>query len=353
MTDKIPSFKEEIDDIHVPFDKLDAIILKTVQENSPKRKKSLRKKLAYSVAAAVAAFGLLIGSATVSPVMATMVSKIPIIGSIFSTSGEHGLERVSELGLTQVVGQSKTVNGITITIDEVFYDGTRVTVGYTQESEEPLDNFYIRPKFEVDGKKMVTGTYIREVTPTFWTNVISIEPYRIELPGKFDLGMNFEGKNGEEWNFSTPVEEQLGVEQVTINHSQQTEGIDLFVESIKIGHTGFLLRYEVASEKHHDLTTLLEFRVVDSLGNELAAIGGGKENGNANGFFVDGRVYGTRLFDSVDEHDKELTIIPYLLIPKQGDWKETDLDGNWVDIDVSKYQQGKDIKFDSFKVKLP
>ena len=347
MTDKIPSFKEEIDDIYVPVDKLDAIILKTVQESIPKRKKSLRNKLVYSMAAAVAAFGLLIGSATVSPVMATIVSQIPIIGSIFSQSGEHGLERVSELGLTQVVGQSKTVNGITITIDEVFYDGTRVTVGYSQESEEPLDNIYIHPNFEVDGKRMVSGTFVREVTPTFWTNVISIEPYRMVLPKSFDLGMSFEGKNGEEWHFSAPVEEQPGVQQVAINHSQQTDGVDLFVENIKIGRTGFLLRYEVASEKYHDVLTFVEFRIVDSLGNELALSGGGKENG-----YERGRVYGTRLFDSVDEHDKELTIIPYVSIPKQGEWKSIDLEGNKTDIDVSRFE-GIDIKFDSFTVNLP
>ena len=92
--------------------------------------------------------------------MATIVSQIPIIGSIFSESGEHGLERVSELGLTQALGESKTVNGITITIDEVFYDGTRVTVGYSQQSEEPLDHYYVIPIFDVEGKRMVTGTVL-------------------------------------------------------------------------------------------------------------------------------------------------------------------------------------------------
>ena len=352
MTDKIPSFKEEIDNIHVPIDKLDAIIVKTVQGSAPKKKRSLRKKVTYGAVAVIAALGLLIGSATVSPVMANIVSQIPIIGSIFSISEEYGLKRVSELGLTQVVGQSKTVNGITITIDEVFYDGTRVTVGYSQESEEPLDSLYIRPNFEVDGERMVTGTWIREVTPTYWMQVISIEPYRVVLPKKFDLGMNFKGKNGEEWHFSTPVEEQLGVEQIIINHSQQAEGIDLFIDDIKIGHTGFLLRYEAASEKYHDLTTLVEFRAVDSLGNELTVSGGGKENGNEDGVFEEGRVYGTRLFDSVDEHVKELTIIPYLQIPKQGEWQTVDSEGNRTDIDVSQFA-GIDIKFDSFTVKIP
>ncbi|MFJ7932775.1 DUF4179 domain-containing protein [Sporosarcina sp. NPDC096371] len=352
MTDKIPSFKEEIDDIHVPIAKLDAIILNTVLRSVPKRKTSLRNKVVYSAAAAVVAFGLLIGSATVSPVMATFVSQIPIIGSIFSVSGERGLERVSELGLTQVVGQSKTVNGITITIDEVFYDGTRVTVGYSEESEEPLEDLYVIPIFDVDGKRMPTGGIVRKITPTYWTKVISIEPYREVLPKKFVLGMSFEGKNGEQWNFSAPVEEQPGVQQVTINHSQQIEGIDLLVENIKIGTSGFLLRYKVVSEKYPDLTTLLEFRVVDSLGNELTMSGGGKENGNEDGLFEEGLVYGTRLFDSVDEHAKELTIIPYLSIPEQGDWKIKDSEGNLTDIDVSQFE-GIDITFDSFTVKLP
>ena len=135
-------------------------------------------------------------------------------------------------------------------------------------------------------------------------------------------------------------------------HSQQAEGVDLFVEDIKIGHAGFLIRYEAASKEHQDLTTLVEFRVVDPLGNELAVSGGSKENGNEDGFFEEGRVYGTRLFDAVDEQIKELTIIPYLQIPKQGDWKETDSEGNWIDVDVSQFE-GIDIKFDSFTVTLP
>jgi hypothetical protein len=347
MTDKIPSFKEEIDDIHVPIDKLDAIILKTVQGNVPRKKRSIRKKLLYSVAAAIAAFGLLIGSATVSPVMATIVSQIPIIGSIFSTSGEHGLERVSDLGLTQVVGQSKTVNGITITIDEVFYDGTRVTVGYSQESEEPLEDYYVSPMLDVDGKSMPIVSRDREITPTHWTNVVSIEPYRMALPKRFEIGMSFEGKAGERWYFSTPVEEQPGVRQVTINHSQQTEGVNLFVEDVKIGRAGFLLRHEVASEKYYDLMTFVQFRAVDSFGNELAVSGGGPGGGP----YGERRVYGTTLFDPVEELAKELTITPYLSIPKQGEWSTTDSEGNVIDVDVSQYE-GIDIKFDSFTVKL-
>ena len=45
MTDKIPSFKEEINNIQVPTDKLDAIISNTVQASTPKRKRAIRKKV--------------------------------------------------------------------------------------------------------------------------------------------------------------------------------------------------------------------------------------------------------------------------------------------------------------------
>src|SRR5699024_6146776 len=97
---------------------LDTIIANTVheQESAQKETRSIRRKLMLSIGAAVATLVLIIGSATVSPVMANFVSHIPVIGSIFSESGDRGLKQVSELGLTEVIGESKTVNGNTMTI---------------------------------------------------------------------------------------------------------------------------------------------------------------------------------------------------------------------------------------------
>ena len=358
MTDKIPSFKEEIDDIQVPIDKLDAIILNTVQASVPKRKRSIQKKILYGVAAAIAAFGLLIGSATISPVMANFVSQIPVVGSIFSESGERGLEQVSELGLTQVVGESKTVKGNTITIDEVFFDGTRLTVSYSLESEEPLGQYYLGSGADItiDRKSISYGgnSGETEITPTYRTGIDNIEVASGELPKKFELGLIFEGKGGERWKFSVPVQEQSSAEFVTINHRQEAANIDLTISNLEISPLGLRLNYITLTGENESLTesfgSFITFKAVDSLGNELVV----SSEGGGQAEIVNGKIHskGNSLFEPVDETVKELTVTPYLILPSGGGGVEVDAFGNEKLIDFKPYK-GEPVEFKSFTVKLP
>lgn len=357
MTDKVPMFKEEIDSIPVPVDKLDAIIAKTVQEqeSAPKKKRSIGKKVMLGVGAAVASLALLIGSATVSPVMANIVSNIPILSSIFSESGDPGLKQVSELGLTQVVGESKTVKGITMTIDEVFYDGTRITVGYSLLSEEPLDKFYVdqKTKFTINGKVFSFGgsSGETEITPTYRTGIYNIEPSDIDVPEKFKLGLVFEGKGGERWKFSIPVKTHSEAQFVTINETQHVEGVKLTISNLEMSPVGLRLTYNtVAEENEFHTGAYVSFKAVDSSGNELAI----SSQGGGYGETVNGKVYtkGNSLFEPIDESVTELTITPYIDLPSGGGGVEIDAFGNETPIDFKPYKGGE-IKFDSFTVKLP
>lgn len=357
MTDKIPMFKEEIDDIPVPVDKLDAIIAKTVQEqeSAQKRKQSIGKKLMLSVGAAVATIALLIGSATVSPVMANIVSQIPVLGSIFSESGDRGLKQVSELGLTQVVGESKTVKGNTITIDEVFYDGTRLTVSYSLVSEEPLGEFYLDPgvNITIDGKSFSYGgsSGETEITPTYRTGIYNIEPADTNVPGKFKLGLFFEGKGGERWKFFIPVKTQSRAELVTINQTQQVGSVVLNIPNLEMSPVGLRLTYNtVAGENDFPLGAFIKFRAVDSSGKELII----SSEGGGHGETVNGKVYtkGNSLFEPIDDNVTELTITPYLELPSGGGGVEFDAAGNKTPIDFDPYK-GEEIEFESFTVTLP
>lgn len=86
------------------------------------KRKSKRKPLLY-VASTAAAFSIMIGSAAyVSPTFASTLSQLPIVGSVFSNSGSLGLKQASEQGLTSTIGEKHTINGISVTIDEVLYD---------------------------------------------------------------------------------------------------------------------------------------------------------------------------------------------------------------------------------------
>ena len=79
--------------------------------------------------------------------------KFRCIGSIFSQSEDEGLVQVSETGLAQVIGETKTVNGKSLTIDELFYDGTRFTFSYSLVSDVPItDNYVIPTGTTIDGQ---------------------------------------------------------------------------------------------------------------------------------------------------------------------------------------------------------
>ncbi|WP_438313393.1 DUF4179 domain-containing protein [Sporosarcina sp. FA9] len=353
MTDKIPAFKSEIDKIHVPSEKLDAIISQTLRKNVPKRKKSMCKKLIYTASAAVVALGLLVGSATVSPVMANFVLQIPLLGSIFSESGDLGLVQVSNLGLTQAVGVSKAVKGDTITIDEIFYDGARFTVSYSLETKEPLGENYFEhsgPDFTVDGKTVSYSGGLSEtdVTPTYRTGVFSIDAIT-ELPEEFIFGLHFKSLDNKRWKFKIPVKAQSGVEVVTINHTQKAEGIDLSVSDLKISPAGLLIHFNAVSNENFFLTSSIDFHVVNEEGIEIGSHSGGSKGTNENGKVNQS---GNRLFDPISDSVKILTVTPYVSHSTEGGGVEIDKDGTETKIEFKPYD-GKRIEFDSFTISLP
>ncbi|MCM3111321.1 DUF4179 domain-containing protein [Lederbergia lenta] len=351
MTDKIPSFKEEIDNIHVPFEKLDAIITGSVQMRVPKRKRSLQSKFLFGVGAATVALGLLVGSATFSPVMASFVSQIPVLGSIFSESREPGLKQVSDLGLSQLVGESQIVDDMKLTIDEVYYDGTRFTVGYSLESEKALGDIHLSPRLSVNSEPIGSNMNIElnDITPTFQSAILNINAPE-NLPEAFELDLNFQISDGKQWDFTIPVRTQTNMKQFTINEKQEFGGITLTVSELKMSPAGLLLTFDKSYDQEskdtgfHFLADHLTFKIVDDLGNEIAS-----RSGSSEGQEMDGKVYwtGSLLYDPIDDNLKELTIIPFLDLPK----REIDANGKEKEIDHGEYNL-EDIKFDSIAIKL-
>lgn len=314
MTDKIPSFKEQIDEIHVPMEKLDDIIFKTVQEHAPKRKKSWRSKVVYSASAAVVAFGLLVGSATVSPVMAEFVSKIPIIGSVFSESTDAGLAQVSELGFTQIIGEAKKVDDKILTIEEAFYDGVRLSVSYSLASETPIESDYFSsgPGFRIDGQAYHSTILrsLKDITPTYHTGFLNVE-IEEELPDQFTLDLVFGGKRSERWEFSIPIQSATNVKTIEINHQQQVAGVNVTITEVSSGLGGLKLSYEAStSEEVSFFTSSLAFYIEDELGNEIAHYSGVGQG-------TDKILQGYQWFNPINEASKQIKITPYFRFPEE------------------------------------
>ncbi|CAH1203531.1 hypothetical protein PAECIP111893_01991 [Paenibacillus plantiphilus] len=114
-----------------------------IQVTQPKRR---QRRIITIFAWAAASILLIIGSGFISPVMANALNKLPFIGSLFGYGGDKGLQIASEQGLTTNVNASMTHDGVTFSISEYMYDGTRISMVLTRETSdgrnEPLKEWW-------------------------------------------------------------------------------------------------------------------------------------------------------------------------------------------------------------------
>lgn len=306
MTDKIPSFKDEFDSIHVPTERLDEIISKIGAEKMYQRNKIIWRKVAIGVGAAVMVCGVLIGSASVSPAMAQVVSSIPVIGQIYKNLGDIGLKSVSEAGFTDFSGESKTINGITVTLGEAYYDDARATVSFSVDSKKPISLEYFNIEHNWKGAQPQSnyGITTDASSPTNWTGILNINYYSFN-PETLELGITFEGKQGELFEFTKEVVKAKYENKINITKSQKIDNMKYEIEEIKWGTPGFLISYNAQyKEKNYARDVLIEFEVFDDSNNRLKEISS---------------KYGKQLFEPLDNDATEWTISPMLSLIFKGE----------------------------------
>jgi hypothetical protein len=342
MNKQFPNLKNEMDSIEVPVDKLDAIITKTVY--GTKTKKTIRKKVLYTIGAAAAGFGLFIGSAMVSPAMAKVASAIPGVGTFFNDVGDEGLRIAGQKGLTQVIGQSAEDSGITLTINEVFFDGTRLTIGYTQESLVPFGHLE-RPSIKVNGKEInfSSGTSGEYATPQKYVGYMDLNPTE-DLPEEFKMNMRIDavGIIPGTWEFNFPVKQSSKVKVLKPEETKTVEGAEMRINALKLGPAGTDLSVHVVSdiEAGGFNPYNLYFNIVDDKGNVLTTL-----NGSGSGDTVDGKEVADLefLFSPLSDDAKSVRIIPYIHPMSGAGGKEVsvDLDSQTVPFTINQGEFGK------------
>mgnify|MGYP003498722624 FL=1 len=195
--------KKTIDSIPVPFQKLDAAIeegLRAGQKQiTPKRKKVITLLLSSA-----ATFGLIIGSGFISPTMASVLAKVPILDSIFTSVGDKGLQVAINDENATSLNKTLTSNGVSLTIKDVLYDGSRLAFSFVQDKEEEIYPLHI----EVNGKVMnfaenLTGEHLPNGQYAGLFQIHPTEP----LPNEFDLSVAIHqiGNTKGDWQFKTHV----------------------------------------------------------------------------------------------------------------------------------------------------
>ncbi|MFC4403745.1 DUF4179 domain-containing protein [Gracilibacillus xinjiangensis] len=328
---------------------------KTKYREKSRMKKS-RQKILYGLGSVAAMFTILVGSSYLSPTLASSLSQIPFIGSVFGNSDLIGLQQAQENGLTSRIGETQTVNGISVTLDEVLYAPNKITVGLIIESEKELEEEYFGAGMDVtiNGKLPASssGSYGEEIQSSRVRTAIQEIAVSEDLPEAFDLGLILHGEDGETWYFTTPIEKITDMEQIPVQHTQNADGVELTVTELTLSEAGVSMSFESLEEgDNFELSRgqYIEFMIVDQDGNKITSYSGGGSGEIVNGKMV---YKSSKEFDPIDSTVTELTITPYLALPAGGGGVEVDENGESKELEFEGNTL-QPIEFESFKVKIP
>ncbi|UTE76625.1 DUF4179 domain-containing protein [Rossellomorea sp. KS-H15a] len=281
MNKVISKFKDDVENVEVPIDELDAVIEKGIFGSVRKDRRS--EKILYSVATAILFLVILLGSGYVSPTMADVLSKIPFINSVLPFT-DAGLETADEKGLVKSIGQTVDQNGISMTVTDVYYDHSRLEIGYSipfkEKDPETMKQYktlgIAKADIKVDSQE-VGYSILSTLENDYITGTITIEDN--DLPKSKDK-VNFFidvtevlNKKGH-WKFQLTASK---AEQNTVIHLEKTvttKDYTFTIESIKLTPSSTKMDYTFSVPSNNDdfNEQALEFNIITDTGEAVDMI---------------------------------------------------------------------------------
>lgn len=262
-----------------------------------------------SLTAAVMAV-LVIGSGFVSTTMASALREIPALKAVFKIAGDLGLKAADEKGITTEIGQRITEQGITLEVSEVMYDGSRLSIGYMQESQSGIQELS-DVKYEINGKQVHfpgsgTGSRIDDKT---YAGVLNLWPEE-ELPDQFQLKMTVFriGDTTGKWEFSFPVKKMASTNKVVMPMMTKTYG-SLTLTVKKITFTPSSTELDVEIKRPSTSNEWIAYQMTDDQGVVLEPHGGSGRGRTEGGFEIS---QFKQRFGPVKELPKFVTVRPVI-----------------------------------------
>ncbi|MER1999862.1 MAG: DUF4179 domain-containing protein [Lysinibacillus sp.] len=129
---------QSIDRIDVPLEKLMAREKAAISKGRKNvtAKRAMKRSLLVACTLTVS----LLGSGFVSSNMANALSNIPFVGTIYKDFRDIASDKIERDYLATAIGEQVTQNGITMTVQEAAYDGSRMMVSVMYTSERNISN---------------------------------------------------------------------------------------------------------------------------------------------------------------------------------------------------------------------
>ncbi|WP_339256135.1 DUF4179 domain-containing protein [Paenibacillus sp. FSL P2-0136] len=289
-------------------------------QETVRRKRMPRWLSRVMISAASVAGGLvlLISLGFISPAMAETLKQLPFMSSVFQLAGDAGLRKANEAGLTTNVQQTVTQDGMTLTVSEQMYDGSRLSLVLTRSKgvyehksfsdswaiPDPKTGSLNRPiDFYVNGELVNTGGGIAPGGPEAPDSVIvtALNSGNLQLPDTFDLKMSvYLPGFADPFIFEFPVTRQVSESFVLTPDILKThDHIKLMIKRLEVSTTSTQLTAEIQGEPGAHITAIeanipdkykvnghfsVFFELSDEQGREVRELGG--EGGTGEGNFL-------------------------------------------------------------------
>lgn len=269
----------------IPWDKIRERALDNTVANTTFQRNAVIRKIGYGFAAAVVISGILVASCFISPVIAGVLERIPVVKSVFDFYEEKwGLQNALNKKFSTTVERTATDKDISVTITDMLYDQGRIVIGYTVLTSRP--DLYLRDvlpyavplpiaemHFFINGKAIhYTSQGTAERIDNGNVGVWDIY-HQGELPESFNLQIEINqiGDQYGEWLFTVPVSRQytdevtrtfLPMEKWTIGQTT------VMVKQVQICPTDIVIYYQTIQPVGAQFwDTYFPDRIVDDTGH--------------------------------------------------------------------------------------
>ena len=282
------------------------------------------------VGGALIAVVLLLGILSAFPASAEQLRKIPVVGkifdgNIFSFVGDSGMIAGQDGGLSSLLGAEASDKGVTIKLDEVMYDGARLTISYQVDSVKPdyLMFLSVDTAIKINGELIHGATYEakpRLLNESQAVGVMTIDLGEQELPDSFELELQIgevsgvnpddEGKWNQvegEWSFKLPVVNSALGDSI---YKPLDEGYTAAAKGKLLQLTGYWLTPATTKLSFNYVGDIdwLGFQLMDDRGMVIETLDTSFRTDN------DGNTAGTVRFAPLAEGTKQIYVTPYRLL---------------------------------------
>ncbi|QHW32241.1 DUF4179 domain-containing protein [Paenibacillus rhizovicinus] len=307
-----------------------------------------RRARTVSLIIATAAVTVLciLGAGLVNPAMANALSKLPLVGSLFVEAGDTGLKTASNQGLTAKINANESHDGVTFKISEMMYDGTRMSMVLTRETDDgknpPLKKWTNATFEEVmemwkkqgkessmievraNGRKLKVTTALASDILHNNSSILTIQPSvsethttSFDLPDAFNLEVVIRDATiGRYFTLSFPVKKTTS--QSIVLASEETKsynGLVMRIKKLEMTEATSQLEVHLSGKVDAELGDSIRYDIQNERGEYSNVMTGSGSPGADSGTYVN-----TAEFTPFPSLPKMVTVKPYLL--KEGSGKE-------------------------------